>query len=407
MGKIIGVRFTPSGKSYDFDSGAFVVTVGDQVIVETEQGLGFGSVSRPPRPLPESPAADPLKKIYRMATEEDLAQHEKNLALEEEAIEHCKECIATLGLPMRLFSVESTFDNSKMTFYFTSEGRVDFRELVKMLVRHFRMRIELRQIGVRHQAKMCGGLGRCGREACCTTFLANFVPVSVKMAKVQNLSLNPTKISGLCGRLMCCLTYEYESYQEMRRDFPKIGKLVDTSQGRGKVVRHNVIKGLVSVRLGNSETEFPVEEVERADPDSPPPVMAPVREKGPPPRHRERPRPRPRLQEAGETAPAPPALAKALEPGGNDREKTREESARTQEEGVAPQEAAVAPQEAAVVPQEAAVAPQEAAAGTQDAADRPKRSRKNRRKRPRKRSGNSPQGGGAPDGNASGGETPG
>ncbi len=371
MGKIVGVRFKPSGKSYDFDAGAFVVAVGDQVIVETEQGLEIGTVSRPPRSTPEPgeapppetedgwpepvegsseagdgawpepepaparlpPPREPLKKIYRMATPEDLLQHEKNLALEKEAHEHCKECIAKLGLPMSLFSVEVTFDNSRMTFFFTSEGRVDFRELVKMLVRHFRMRIELRQIGVRHQARMCGGLGRCGREACCTTFLSNFVPVSVKMAKVQNLSLNPTKISGLCGRLMCCLTYEHDAYQEMRKDFPKIGKLVDTPQGRGKVVRHNVIQGLVSVRLASSEAEFPVSEVKKADPDSPPPeVQAPARER-PMPRRRESRAPLTPSSPAPEPEPMPepepeePFPDEAPAPGEPGPEKPREEGA--------------------------------------------------------------------------------
>ncbi|MBW1989913.1 MAG: stage 0 sporulation family protein [Deltaproteobacteria bacterium] len=275
MGKIVQVRFKSSGKSYDFDCGAFVLEKGDQVIVETEQGLGFGTVTRSLRRLVEGKGEKPLKKVFRKATEEDVAQHEKNLELEQEAYAYCEEQIEKLKLPMNLFSVDSTFDASKITFFFTAEGRVDFRELVRVLVRRFRRRIELRQIGVRHQAKMCGGLGRCGRETCCTTFMTNFVPVSVKMAKVQNLSLNPTKISGLCGRLMCCLTFEHETYQECKKDLPKPGRMVETPEGRGKVTRHNVVRRLVSVRLGNGrEAEFSADDVRLVKPEDNQPPRA-------------------------------------------------------------------------------------------------------------------------------------
>jgi cell fate regulator YaaT (PSP1 superfamily) len=269
MGKVVGVRFKPSGKSYDFDAGAFVLNTGDKVIVETEQGLGFAAVSIPPRELTDESPQKPLKRVFRVATQEDFAQVEKIREQEKEAQAFCEAQIAELKLPMSLFSVESTFDSNKLTFFFTAEGRVDFRELVKVLVRHYRVRIELRQIGVRHQARMCGGLGRCGRETCCSTFLSNFVPVSVKMAKVQNLSLNPTKISGQCGRLMCCLTFENETYEKLRANFPKQGKTVLTPSGKGKVVRHNVLRGRVFVRLiSGGEAEFSVDEVKLAPPGS-------------------------------------------------------------------------------------------------------------------------------------------
>ncbi|MEW5733682.1 MAG: stage 0 sporulation family protein [Thermodesulfobacteriota bacterium] len=277
MGKLVRVRFRPNGKSYDFDAGAFVLAAGDTVIVETEQGLGYGCVSSEPRQVAEDPARPPLKKVFRMATEEDHAQHGKMLELEQEAYTFCEKSIAELSLPMNLFTADAAFDGSKLTFFFTAEGRVDFRELVKVLVRHFRMRIELRQIGVRHQAKMCGGLGRCGREICCSTHLSNFAPVSVKMAKVQNLSLNPTKISGLCGRLMCCLTYENDTYTALSQGYPKIGKAVETPQGKGKVARHNVMRSKVVVRLvTGTEAEFApeeiaVEQVQASKPAAPPP----------------------------------------------------------------------------------------------------------------------------------------
>ncbi len=281
MARIVGVRFKPAGKTYDFDAGVFVLALGDRVVVETEQGLGYGVVARPPRAFEEESEPKALKKIFRKATEEDFEQERKIGELEAEAHEFCKATILKLALPMNLFSVESTFDASRLTFFFTAEGRVDFRELVKILVRRFRVRVELRQIGVRHQARMCGGLGRCGRETCCASFLSNFAPVSVKMAKVQNLSLNPTKISGLCGRLMCCLTYEYETYREISSRFPKPGKMVDTPEGKGKVLRHNVMKNRVAVRLASTgnEAEFPVEDVKPES--SPQPAPEPAAAKRP------------------------------------------------------------------------------------------------------------------------------
>ncbi|MCF8080031.1 MAG: stage 0 sporulation family protein [Desulfobacterales bacterium] len=259
MPKIVGIRFKPAGKVYDFDSGAFVLNQGDHVIVETEKGLGFGVVAVAPRVVEEDVRDKKLKKVYRLASEGDFRQVEKNAETERYAHTFCLKCIKDLGLKMNLFAVESTFDASRLTFFFTAEGRVDFRQLVKMLVKEFKIRIEMRQVGIRNQAKMCGGLGRCGRQLCCSSFIEKFEPVSIKMAKEQSLSLNPTKISGQCGRLMCCLTFENETYRWLKQEYPKIGSMVDTPEGRGKVVRHNVINHRLSVRLedgGIIETEL-------------------------------------------------------------------------------------------------------------------------------------------------------
>ena len=253
MKKIAGIRFKPAGKVYHFDSGAFVLKPGDQVIVETDQGLGFGVVVIPPATFDEKKFKRPLKKIFRLANEKDFHRKEKNLKIEHQAYRFCLECIDKLGLSMNLFSVESLFDNSKLTFFFTSEGRVDFRQLVKKLVKEFGIRVEMRQVGIRNQAKICGGIGRCGRELCCSTFIEKFEPVSIRMAKEQSLSLNPTKISGQCGRLMCCLTYENETYQKLKKGFPPLGKFVQTAKGEGKVIRHNVICNRVILRLTDGQ----------------------------------------------------------------------------------------------------------------------------------------------------------
>ena len=249
MKKKVGIKFKPSGKVYDFDCGAFVLKAGDQVIVETEQGLGLGLVAVAPMVYEDNASDRPLKKVYRLANEKDLMQQSKNLTDEKTAHSYCLKCIKDLGLKMNLFSVEKSFDGNKYTFFFTSEGRVDFRQLVKMLVNQLEARIEMRQVGIRNQAKMCGGMGRCGRELCCAAFLDKFEPVSIRMAKEQSLSLNPTKISGQCGRLMCCLTYEYETYQSLKKELPKIGKSVNTVSGKGKVIRHNAICSRITVRL--------------------------------------------------------------------------------------------------------------------------------------------------------------
>lgn len=257
MKKIVGIRFKTAGKVYDFDCGAFVLKQGDHVIVETEQGLGFGTVVVPPRPYEKSPGDKPHKKVFRLATEKDFKQRQQNRADEYSAHASCLEYIRKLGLKMNLFSVEKSFDGNKYIFFFTAEGRVDFRQLVKMLVKKLNVRIEMRQVGIRNQAKMCGGIGRCGRVLCCSTFLDKFDPVSIRMAKEQSLSLNPTKISGQCGRLMCCLTYEFETYKYLKKDLPRLGKIVKTPGGKGKVIRHNAICNRVAVRLeDNIEVEY-------------------------------------------------------------------------------------------------------------------------------------------------------
>ena len=212
MEKIVGIRFKPAGKIYDFNCGAFVLKTGDHVIVETEKGLGFGMVATSPAQIDKKERSQPLKRVYRPATVKDFNQIKRNSELEQSAFDFCRQYLQELGLEMNLFRTESSFDASKITFFFTADGRIDFRKLVKMLVKKFRIKIEMRQVGIRNQAKMCGGIGRCGRELCCAAFMTKFNPISIKMAKKQGLSLNPTKISGVCGRLMCCLTFENNVY---------------------------------------------------------------------------------------------------------------------------------------------------------------------------------------------------
>jgi cell fate regulator YaaT (PSP1 superfamily) len=269
MIKIVGIRFKPAGKIYDFDAGHFVLRIGDHVIVETQQGLGLGMVVTPPMIQEEydNDHKPQLKKVYRLAVEADFEQLQKNLQIEQQAYAYCERCIEELSLDMHLFQVESTFDGSKLTFYFTSENRVDFRQLIKMLVKELGVRIDMRQVGIRNQAKMCGGIGRCGREICCSSFLNNFSPVSIRMAKEQGLSLNPAKISGLCGRLMCCLTYEVDTYRHLKADLPKMGKIIPTPKGPGKVIRHNPICGRIGVRLEDgTELDFPLSELSSEQP---------------------------------------------------------------------------------------------------------------------------------------------
>lgn len=251
--KIVGIRFHQTGSIYDFDCGHFVLKGGDQVIVKTEQGLGLGQVVRGPVKLEQVEEGKEYKKIFRLANEADLDQFRKVQEREKEAFQFCLERIKERKLPMKLVRVECFFDGSKVIFYFTADGRIDFRELVKDLVHRFHTRIEMRQIGVRNEAKLLGGLGPCGRELCCASFLPDFAAVSVKMAKEQNLPLNPTKISGICGRLMCCLTYEYETYQELKKDFPKIGKTIASPLGPVKVLRQNIMDGTIVVETEDRE----------------------------------------------------------------------------------------------------------------------------------------------------------
>lgn len=249
MTNVAGVRFKPAGKIYDFNSSAFILNSGDKVIVETEMGLGYGTIAVPPAPHKKSEKKKELKHIFRIATKNDFLKREENIKLEQKAFEFCQDSILNLKIKMNLFSVESTFDTTKLTFFYTADGRVDFRELVKILVKEYRIRIEMRQVGIRNQSKQCGGIGRCGREICCSCFMNNFIPVSIKMAKEQGLSLNPTKISGLCGRLMCCLTFENQTYKILKKELPRIGKNIETKKGRGKIIRQNILKGSVTVRM--------------------------------------------------------------------------------------------------------------------------------------------------------------
>ncbi|MBU4565722.1 MAG: stage 0 sporulation family protein [Desulfarculus sp.] len=267
MPKVVGVRFSRGSKIYDFDAGLFVLKPGDFVIVDTEAGLALGEITRGPRALPEPPEgseAPPLKQVFRLATPEDLEQQTQNTVLEKEAYRYCQERVAARKLDMNLVKVECLFDRTKMIFFFTAEGRLDFRELVRDMVGRLRTRVEMRQIGVRHEAKLLGGLGSCGREICCATFLKDFEPVSVKMAKEQNLSLNPTKISGLCGRLMCCLTYEFETYKALKKDLPKLGKRLNLADGReAKVIRQNVLEKRVTLYIpGEGELAVGPEELD-------------------------------------------------------------------------------------------------------------------------------------------------
>lgn len=260
MAEIIGVRFKNVGKIYYFDPAGSPMKKGDLVVVETSRGTECGEVVIPNKEVADDTIVKPLKKVVRPATADDARRARENAEKEERAFHICQEKIAVHKLDMKLVDVEYTFDNSKILFYFTADGRVDFRGLVKDLASVFRTRIELRQIGVRDEAKMLGGLGICGRPFCCTQFLGDFQPVSIKMAKEQGLSLNPTKISGSCGRLMCCLKYEQDSYEALLRITPKQGAIVTTKEGKGMVLDANLLTGAVKVRLDKS-------------PDSPPVVM--------------------------------------------------------------------------------------------------------------------------------------
>ncbi len=252
MTEVIGVRFKKVGKVYYFDPAGINVSKGNQVIVETARGIECGEAVVANRHVEDSVIVKPLKKLLRIATAADLQVMEQNAKSEAEAFKICEEKIANHKLEMKLVTVEYTFDRSKMLFYFSSDGRVDFRELVKDLAGVFRTRIELRQIGVRDEAKMIGGLGVCGCTLCCSTFLDDFQPVSINMAKDQGLSLNPTKISGTCGRLMCCLKYENEAYQDLIAKTPTVDSLVSTPQGRGTVMSVSLLKGCCKVRLQNN-----------------------------------------------------------------------------------------------------------------------------------------------------------
>lgn len=255
--RVAGIRFKSTGKIYYFDPGDIKLTDGSYVIVDTARGMEYGEVAFSDREVPESTLVLPLRRVIRMATCEDARRNEENKAKEKEAFDICLSKIESHGLDMKLVDVQYTFDNSKLLFYFTSAGRVDFRELVKDLAGVFKTRIELRQIGIRDEAKLLGGLGACGRPLCCSTFLSDFVQVSIKMAKEQNLSLNSSKISGCCGRLMCCLQYEYQTYAEETAKTPPVDSTVKTVDGVGTVTETNPLAGTVKVRLKDQPEVIP------------------------------------------------------------------------------------------------------------------------------------------------------
>ena len=266
MAEVIGVRFKEVGKVYYFDPDGKKLKLNDTVIVETSRGIECGVIAIANKEVADNEIVHPLKKLIRIATKEDLKHLEDNRRKEKEALKICEQKVAEHGLGMKLVDVEYTFDNSKILFYFTADGRVDFRALVKDLAAVFRTRIELRQIGVRDESKMLGGLGVCGRPFCCSLFLDEFHPVSIKMAKEQGLSLSPTKISGTCGRLMCCLKYEQEAYTDMLKRTPKIGAIVKTPMGRGLVTETNLLTQTLKVKMDNTPDDavpqtFKVKEV--------------------------------------------------------------------------------------------------------------------------------------------------
>lgn len=256
MTKVIGVRFKANGKSYYFSPGELELQQGDHVIVETARGTECGEVAKGPHDVPDSSIVKPLKTVTRMADAVDVRRMQQNRADEKRAFSVCEERIAKHKLDMKLVDVEYTLDRNKILFYFTADGRIDFRDLVKDLAGVFRTRIELRQIGVRDESKMLGGLGICGQPFCCSRFLRDFQPVSIKMAKEQGLSLNPAKISGSCGRLMCCLAYEQPAYEYLNRITPGVGRIVKTPEGVGAVVETNVISGTLRVRMDPPATGF-------------------------------------------------------------------------------------------------------------------------------------------------------
>ena len=270
MASVIGVRFKNAGKLYYFDPGNFWPTAGDAVIVETVRGVEYGEVVTGVKEVSDELITPPLKMVIRIATADDAQHDAENRAKEKEALALCQKKVQEHKLQMKLVGCEYTFDNSKILFYFTSDKRVDFRGLVKDLASAFHTRIELRQIGVRDEAKMMGGLGMCGRPVCCAQFLGDFQPVSIKMAKEQNLSLNPTKISGVCGRLMCCLKYEEDHYEATRKRMPKVGKEVITPDGNGTVGDLNILKETVRVRIPKGDSteqkDYPLEQVQRVSP---------------------------------------------------------------------------------------------------------------------------------------------
>jgi cell fate regulator YaaT (PSP1 superfamily) len=276
MIRLVSIKFRPAGRHYDFGATTLELRPGDRVVVETDRGRALGFVVAPPREVPRAQAPEDLKNVLRLATDDDLKLSSVNAARESEAFRFCQARIQERRMEMKLVRAEYLFDGSKIIFYFTADGRIDFRELVKDLAHHFHTRIEMRQIGVRDEAKLTGGIGICGRELCCCTFLTDFAPVSVKMAKEQGLALNPSKISGQCGRLLCCLGYEFETYCALRKGLPKCGKKIVLDNTEVEVVAQNTLRQTVTVRLEDGkQRDVSLEQLEKGQ-LSPPGAAQPV-----------------------------------------------------------------------------------------------------------------------------------
>jgi cell fate regulator YaaT (PSP1 superfamily) len=366
---IVTIQFTKAGKMYDFDAGSLELNKGDYVVVETERGVGVGQLVKAPVEKSEAEAGT-LTLVKRAATSEDMATLERIAQKEKEAYQFCVNRISERNMAMKLVQVEYQFDSSKAVFYFTADGRVDFRDLVKDLAHSFHTRIEMRQIGVRDEAKMTGGIGICGRELCCSSFLREFQPVSVKMAKEQNLALNPNKISGQCGRLLCCLDYEYETYCCLRKNFPKSGKRVRTVSAVGVVDKVNILTGNITLRLDDNKiVVIKRDEILGDGTPAAAPVAAPSTPAAPPQRTRER---RPEQQR-------------------RKQEKTSLESYTQAEQSEKPAPTPQPPQKK----REAAVEP-----GTPDTPETPKTGQQRKKNRSRK------HGHRKPSGSAAGGGTP-
>ena len=325
MLRIVPVKFHHAGRQYDFNAQGLELQAGSRVVVETERGRALAIVVTAPREIPAEQAPEGLKSVLRTATDDDIAQAAANAARERDAVRYCKERVQSRNLEMKLVRAEYAFDGSKIVFYFTAEGRIDFRDLVKDLAHHFHTRIEMRQIGVRDEAKLVGGLGICGRELCCCSFLTEFYPVSVKMAKEQGLALNPTKISGQCGRLLCCLGYEFEAYCELRKGMPKCGKKVCWDNREWEVTNQNALARQLTLRQADGTTRVVAmdeyESGQAREPEVPPPA-APPRRQAEAPAQKSRPAP-------SRERPAPPPPSAAPIPAATEPEPAAEEMAKT------------------------------------------------------------------------------
>ena len=323
---IVPVKFHHAGRQYDFNAQGLELQPGSRVVVETERGRALAIVVTAPREITAEQAPEGLKSVLRIATEDDIAQAAANAARERDAVRYCKERVQSRNLEMKLVRAEYAFDGSKIVFYFTAEGRIDFRDLVKDLAHHFHTRIEMRQIGVRDEAKLVGGLGICGRELCCCSFLTEFYPVSVKMAKEQGLALNPTKISGQCGRLLCCLGYEFEAYCELRKGMPKCGKKVCWDNREWEVTAQNALARQLTLRQADGTTRVVAmdeyESGQAREPEVPPPA-APPRRQAEAPAQKSRPAP-----SRERPAPPPPPSAAPI-PAATEPEPAAEEMAKT------------------------------------------------------------------------------